>query len=115
KLELALGRTCNLHEGDHLAVVFGNRYATQQFEGYAGIDGETCHLLSMGGVCGLVESRHEKVLPPSRLRVLGALGDACGRRLRLKDFSLPAIRPKAMPRKVVVCGSAMDVGKTHSA
>src|SRR5215471_8149395 len=67
RLELARGRTCNLHEGDHMAVVFGNRYATQQFEGYAGIDGDTCDLLSMGGVCGIVESRHEKVLPPSRL------------------------------------------------
>jgi len=32
-LELANGRRCTLHEGDLLAVVFGNRYATLQFEG----------------------------------------------------------------------------------
>lgn len=30
-LELANSRRCNLHEGDLLAVVFGNRYATLQF------------------------------------------------------------------------------------
>src|SRR5262249_32363396 len=30
-LELANGRRCTLHEGDLLGVVFGNRYATEQF------------------------------------------------------------------------------------
>ena len=30
-LELPDGRRCTLHEGDLLAVVFGNRYATEQF------------------------------------------------------------------------------------
>src|SRR5256886_12837202 len=34
-------------KGDLLAVVFGNRYATRQFEGYARADGEDCDLLSM--------------------------------------------------------------------
>src|SRR5215510_655615 len=81
RLELASGRTCTLREGDLLAVVFGNRYATEQFEGYARCDGELCDLLSMGGVCGLVTSRHEKIPEPSKLRQLGALGDAQGRPL----------------------------------
>src|SRR5262249_29711004 len=53
RFELASGRACTLHEGDRLAVVFGNRYATMQFEGYAESDGDSCDLLSMGGVCGL--------------------------------------------------------------
>ncbi len=52
-LELANGRRCTLHEGDLLAVVFGNRYATLQFEGYARANGDSCDLLSMGGLCGL--------------------------------------------------------------
>lgn len=50
-LELRSGRRCSLHTGDHIAVVFGNRYATMQFEGYAASDGEYCDLLSMGGLC----------------------------------------------------------------
>src|SRR5437899_9551553 len=49
RLELASGRTCTLRENDLLAVTFGNRYATQQFEGYAKSDGECCDLLSMAG------------------------------------------------------------------
>src|SRR5215468_9508605 len=48
RLELATGRAASLHEGDTLAVVFGNRYATEQFEGYAQADGDACDLLSMG-------------------------------------------------------------------
>jgi len=74
-LELANGRRCTLHEGDLLAVVFGNRYATLQFEGYARANGDSCDLLSMGGLCGLVESKHAKAAEPSKLRLLGALGD----------------------------------------
>src|SRR5262245_29964681 len=44
RLELAEGRAATLYEGDTLAVVFGNRYATEQFEGYAQCDGDTCDL-----------------------------------------------------------------------
>src|SRR5262245_20156278 len=47
RLELAEGRAATLHQGDLLAVVFGNRYATEQFEGYAEADGGACDLLSM--------------------------------------------------------------------
>jgi len=118
RLELAEGRAATLHEGDLLAVVFGNRYATEQFEGYAQADGDACDLLSMGGVCGMVKSRHAEVSQPSRLRLLGAIGDVAGWPLRLRDFSLNGVEPahtKKLPGVVVVCGSAMDAGKTHTA
>src|SRR5712691_322763 len=55
-LELTDGRRCTLHEQDLLAVVFGNRYAPRQFEGYARANGDRCDLLSIGGLCGLVKS-----------------------------------------------------------
>src|SRR3984893_8238840 len=77
-LELPNGRRCALHEGDRLAVVFGNRYATMQFEGYARADGTRCDLLSVGGVCGHVASKHASVVEPSKLRLLGAIGDDHG-------------------------------------
>jgi hypothetical protein len=115
RLELASGRPCNLHEGDLIAAVFGNRYATAQFEGYAKCDGEACDLLSMGGVCGLVASKHDKVLEPSKLVLQGAIADAHGRPLRLKDFAVPQPATRAHARTVAVCGSAMDSGKTFTA
>ena len=118
RLELAEGRAATLHEADMLAVVFGNRYATEQFEGYAQTDGDACDLLSMGGVCGMVKSKHADIPQPSRLRLLGTIGDGEGRPLRLRDFSLNggvAAKSEKSPRVAVVCGSAMDAGKTHTA
>jgi hypothetical protein len=113
-LELANGRRCNLHEGDLLAVVFGNRYATLQFEGYARSSGDSCDLLSMGGLCGLVESKHAKAAEPSKLRLLGAIGDFNGSPLNLRDFSLAPLSQPNHPNVVVVCGTSMDAGKTHT-
>src|SRR5215470_13822956 len=48
RLELVDGRLATLHEGELMAVVFGNRYATEQFEGYARCAGDQCDLMSMG-------------------------------------------------------------------
>jgi hypothetical protein len=118
RLELAAGRAATLHEGDELAVVFGNRYATEQFEGYAQVDGDACDLLSMGGVCGMVKSKHADVSQPSKLHLMGAIGDEDGSPLRLRDFGLKGLSTpglKKLPRVAVVCGSSMDAGKTHTA
>ena len=107
RLELAEGRVASLHEGDTLAVVFGNRYATEQFEGYASVDGDACDLLSMAGVCGMVKSKHAEVSPPSKLRLLGTLADSEGRPLRLRDYALKPVKFARLPRIAVVCGSSM--------
>src|SRR5947207_702959 len=116
-LELSNGRRCSLHEGDPLAVVFGNRYATLQFEGYARANGERCDLLSMAGLCGVVESKHAEAGEPTKLHLLGFMGDAEGSRLRLRRFALPPASETAgsIVRVIVVCGTSMDSGKTHTA
>jgi hypothetical protein len=113
-LELANGRRCALHEGDLMAVVFGNRYATLQFEGYARSNGDSCDMLSMGGLCGLVESKHAKAADPSKLRLLGALGDRNGSPLNLRNFALAPLRSPYQPQVIVVCGTSVDAGKTHT-
>ncbi len=115
RVELANGRMANLHEGDLIAAVLGNRYATQQFEGYARVGADRCDMLSMGGLCGIMESRHASAADPTRLEILGTLGNGDGRQLRLSDYSLPQSPFSLAPRVVVVCGSSMDTGKTHTA
>lgn len=115
RLELANGRPSALHVGDLLAVVFGNRYATMQFEGYAHSRGDGCDLLSMGGICGVVQSKHDGVADSTKLRILGAIGDADGRPLRLRNFALPKLSLEHRPQLVVVCGTSMDAGKTYTA
>src|SRR5262245_51585387 len=114
RLELTNGRPCSLHEGDLAAVVFGNRYATAQFEGYARSDGDACDLLSMGGLCGLVASKHANVADPTKLRLLGRVGDAAGQPLVLGDFALPRRVAPSQPKVLVVCGTSMDAGKTYT-
>src|SRR5713226_7442373 len=113
-LELTNGRRCVLHEGDRLFGVFGNRYATMQFEGYAQVQGEYCDLLSMGGLCGVVKSRHDGIPGPTRLRLLGAIGDQDGKPVRSVNFALPLPDQLGNMRVTVVCGSSMDAGKTHT-
>jgi len=115
-LELVDGRRCTLHEGDLVVVAFGNRYATLQFEAYARADGDRCDLLSMGGLCGLVESKHDTVSDPSKLRILGAVGDQSGKPVRISDHALsPALSPRqAAPKVIGVCGTSMDAGKTYT-
>ena len=116
-LDISTGRRCGLHKGDLIAVVFGNRYATLQFEGYARSDGDRCDLLSVGGLCGLVRSKHESIPEPSKLRLEGALGGANGLPLRLQNFAIPEVPRVGLgrPRIVVVLGTSMDVGKTYTA
>ena len=114
-LELTSGRRCALHEGDLLGVVFGNRYATQQFEGYADVDGDRCDLLSIGGLCGLMRAKHCSVSEPTKLRLVGAIGDAHGTPLNLSQATLAPLPLAAVPRVIVVCGTSMDAGKTHAA
>ena len=114
-LELPNGRRCSLHEEDLIAVVFGNRYATMQFEAYARRDADRCDLLSMGGVCGLVESKHAKAADPSKLRLIGFLGDSDGHILRLRHFAVAPRLSTCQPHTIVVCGTSMDAGKTHTA
>jgi hypothetical protein len=70
----------------------------------------------MGGLCGLVESRHDSVSEPSKLRIIGAIGDEAGQPVRLSDYALsPVLSPRqAAPRVIGVCGTSMDAGKTYT-
>jgi hypothetical protein len=117
------GRTGAMHHvfpGDVLIGAFGNRYATDQYEGYVPARAkETCDLLSVGGVCGEVASRHATMAPPTKLRILGAAANFEGQPLNLRDFSLAAdseasraARRASACEQIVVVGSSMNSGKT---
>ena len=115
RVELPTGRAKALHAGDVFAAVFGNRYATNQFEGYARAEGDMCEMLSMGGLCGLVVSAHSSMKEPTKLRLLGALADQDGQPLYMRDFALPPVTTKNRPHVTAVCGTTMDSGKTYTA
>ena len=114
-LETTDGRRSSLHVGDVAVAVFGNRYATLQFEGLALRDGNSCDLLSMGGMCGLVQSRHSAAGEPTKLKLLGGVTNRQGQPVRLRDYYVRPANVATWPHIAVVCGSSMDAGKTHTA
>ena len=115
-LEDREGLRVNIFPGDRVVVAFGNRYATDQYEGYVPDRVVSkCDLLSVGGVIGRVKSRHAAMSAPTRLRVLGAVCDEDGQPLSQRAFGLPAIDDNGSGRVIVVVGSAMNSGKTTTA
>lgn len=111
-LEDQHGRRVRLYVGDLVVGAFGNRYATDFYEGYVP-DGPHTHLLTAGGVIGTVASSHGRRGAPTALEVIGALADTTGMSLNLTDvvhLNPPVADPP--PATVVVVGSSMNAGKT---
>lgn len=114
RIELHSGRSATLYPGDVVGVAFGQRYATRQYEGIIPEDLSTCHMLSVGGVCGRVVGKAPMMGEPTRLRPLGYVVDGAGERVNLRRYGrMPALAPKTTT--VVVVGSSMDSGKTTAA
>ncbi len=66
-IETEEGITNHIFPGDRIIGAFGYRYATDQYEGVVPQTwGETCDLLSVGGVCGEVRSAHTSMSAPTR-------------------------------------------------
>ena len=105
-----------LFQGDLVGVAYGNRYATNQFEGTVPDTEGICDMLSVGGVCGKVVGRSSTMAAPTVLRPLGYLLDQEGARVNLEQGG---IRPLTMefgqPTTILVVGSSMDSGKTMTA
>lgn len=103
----------NIFPGDQIVAAFGNRYATDQFEGYVP-DGPVavCDLLSIGGVCGEVVSRHVAMSSPTKLHVVGLVCDQDGREVNQRQFGLRPRRVVVGGEVIVVVGSSMNSGKT---
>lgn len=111
------GRKQTLFPNDVIAGALAYRYATDQFEGNPIASGATGHLLAIGGACGLVVSKNERMLDPTVIEWIGALADGHGEALNLRRF---ALRPRrtagaARPRTVLVVGASMNAGKTTTA
>jgi hypothetical protein len=112
-LENPHGRRVRLYPGDVIVGAYGNRYATDFYEGYVPGPNDEVHLLTAGGLIGTVASAHTSKLGPTQLRVLGPLVDAQDRALSTDDVAAersPEQRPEM--GTIVVVGSAMNAGKT---
>jgi hypothetical protein len=109
--------------GDYVMAAFGNRYATNQFEGYVPSSiPEELHMLAAGGVVGVVESMHYNLedIGPTKLRMVGVVRDNAGSIINTLDSKKNLIVPysgnAASRTKVILSlGASMDSGKTTTA
>jgi len=120
RMEVRTGVTMALFPGDHIVGAFGNRYATDQYEGYLPTRPvEACDLLSVGGVLGEVASRHASMASPTRLRILGLVSDKHELPINQRAFGLPSHAVgeglESRAEVILVVGSAMNSGKTTAA
>jgi hypothetical protein len=120
-LEDVHGRRVRLYPGDIVIGAYGNRYATDFYEGYVPQSGDEVHLLTSGGLIGTVASTHTSKGTPTQLEVIGPMvradpktGNAlAGPALSTDDFAVePAPEAKPEMGTIVVVGSSMNAGKT---
>jgi hypothetical protein len=122
RITTAGGEKVRLYPEDVLAGVFGNRYATDAFEGEV-VNTDDLHLLTDAGMIGTVRSRHQDTGRPTRLQFLGYLADEAGSRLNLKALRHQEVSrgvaigapTNARKRLLLVVGTAMNSGKTTTA
>jgi hypothetical protein len=78
QLELAGGRKSRLFVGDRIVLVFGNRYAPDQYEARVPETIRPCHMVAAGGIAAHMLKRHSRVRGATRITPMGLLGDRSG-------------------------------------
>jgi hypothetical protein len=111
RIDTGDGGRLRLYKGDRLACVFGNRYATDVYEGRVR-NVKRLHLLTSSGLVGTVTSRHLDVRRPSRLSFLGYVVDGSGIRLNTRKLFFSPVDRSCSPAVILVIGTGMNTGKT---
>ncbi len=117
KIELEHGRRASMFLGDEIVVVYGTRYAPDQFEAVLPDDLGPCELVAAGGIAGRVTSAHAKMQAATGLEPIGLLADAAGNRVNLQSGALPSTPIAGLDRPVTIAvvGASMNSGKTTTA
>jgi hypothetical protein len=104
-----------LYQGDLFVGVFGNRYATDAYEGE--IEGlKNLSLLTAAGMVGTIKSKNKSMGNPSDVLFLGFLKDVkTNQRINLKRLRFKKYEPldvDYIKNILVIIGSGMNSGKT---
>ncbi|MCY6381197.1 hypothetical protein [Hoeflea prorocentri] len=116
RIELPSGRRAALLPGDEIIVVYGDRYAPDQYEAYVPKDLRPCHLVAAGGVASRAIAWHDRMgSGPTSIEPIGLLGCARAEPLNLADFAIDSARGAMPPAVFAVFGTSMNAGKTITA
>lgn len=112
RIVTADNKRLRIFPGDHFVGVFGNRYATDAFEGeVSGLS--NLSLLTAGGMIGTVKSKHKDTGKPTKVSFVGFLNDRRGEQFNLIERTFVSSFPqKAINNLIVVVGTSMNSGKT---
>ncbi len=115
KINTADNGRLRLYPSDVLVCVFGNRYATDAYEGR--VEGtEKLHILTGAGMVGTVQAKYRTMKNPTNVTFLGYLGDEQGHRINLKDrLFRPRPLETALDNVIMMIGTGMNSGKTTTA
>jgi len=116
------GNNCYIFPGDHIMAAFGNRYATDQFEGYVPTKyHREYHILGKGGAVGILASMHTKLEDKgtTNLQLVGYVINKENKVINTKFYESNPLKfepKKDRPYKIILSlGSSMDSGKTTTA
>jgi len=121
RVQTTTGNNAFILPGDYIVAAFGNRYASEQFEGYIPKEPvNEYHILGQGGAIGVLASMHQKfeLIGPTTLSLIGYVTSEDGKIINTKKIvAEPAIKApvKTKARIILSLGSSMDSGKTTSA
>jgi hypothetical protein len=124
RIQTVNGNNRHILPGDLVMATFGNRYATEQLEGYVPTAyHNTYHVLGQGGVIGIMESIHLKfeMLGPTTLSLVGYIVDDTGHVVNTKFLNIEETSTTTIainngsPNIILSLGTSMDSGKTTSA
>lgn len=121
RIELETGRRSALYVGDEVIVVYGNRYAPDQFHALVPATFGACSLVAGGGIAATVIDKHGKMGAATGIEPVGMLRKTDGAILNVCEGALPApagVRPFRSPHEphvIGIVGSSMNAGKTTTA
>lgn len=112
RLQLTTGRGSMLNVGDKVVLCCGDRYAPDQFEGFATLEPTKSDMLAGGGVIGTMKYAHSSMKKPTQLSPIGLLTDKNNAVVNISAYGL-ANQPKPDNMLVIgVVGASMNAGKT---
>lgn len=102
-----------IYAGDLFVGIFGNRYATDAYEGEVrGL--KHLSILTAGGMVGTVRSRHKSIRRSTKASFVGFLKDDAGQIINLKHlkFLNSESTDVQFENQIIIVGSGMNSGKT---
>ena len=122
RIQSTTGNNKYILPGDLIMAAFGNRYATEQMEGFIPTKyHKTYHILGQGGAIGILKNMHVKfeLVGPTSLSLVGYIvhenGDVVNTKYLSTEITTKSIQVNSNPKIILSLGTSMDSGKTTSA